>query len=135
MRTPIELALSVRSYERIVCLADPDHDRADYPEHWHLPRTLRDSGIDQNSVVVVDRIELSPKALGLVAGRHPRLIAFALSSVDHYKSTRRLIKLCYPFSDIWELNDIDMAKLLVTNARGLPYDRDRIQDMRPMETA
>ena len=135
MRTPIELALSVRSYERIICLTDPAADRDEYPEHWHLPRTMRESRIDQASVVIVDKIQLSPRALGLVAARDPRLIAFAISDVDAYKAVRRLIKGCYPFADIWEFNDIDMAKLLVTNAKGYPYDRDQIVDMRPTERA
>ena len=134
MRTPIELALGVRSYERIVCLTDADRDRDAYPEHWDVPRTLRDAGIDQTCVVVVDGVDLSQRSLSLIGAKHPRLIAFTVEGKEHYMACRRLIKSCYPFADLWDFNEVDMAKLLVTNARGTPYDRDRVVDMRPTET-
>lgn len=129
MRTPIELALSIRSWERIVCLTDPAAPRR-HPEHWLLPQTLRNSTIDPETVVIVDRIELSPKALAAVCSRCPRLVAFALASIEHEKATRRLVKESYPFADAWDFST-DFAKLLVTDAKGRPYERDRVLDMRP----
>ncbi len=134
MRTPIELALSLRSYERVVCLTDPSTPRDTYPEHWELPQTIRGSTIDVHCVVVVDRIDISGKALAAAASRNPRLIAFAVASVDHERATRRLLKSLYPFAETWDVST-DLAKLVLTDAHGDPYDRDRIIDQRPVECA
>ena len=134
MRTPIELALSVRSWERIVCLADPAAPHR-HPEHWSMPQSIRHSNIDPETVVIVDRIEISPKVLGTIIGRRPRLIAFALASIDHERNTRRFLRECYPWSEAWDFST-DFAKILVPfDIWGEPYDRRRIIDMRSETTA
>ena len=85
-RPDIELALDVRSYERIVVLSDPGSTYP-YPEHWKRSQSAHE--IQADSIVVVDRVEVYRKTLAAIGAKSPRLIAFAPANVDQEKSMRR----------------------------------------------
>lgn len=130
-RPDIELALDVRSYERVVILADPQSTFA-YPEHWQRPPKGPDAvPVDSETVLVVDRVEIYRKTLAAVGARRPRLIAFAPADVEQEKSMRRTLRTVYPWAEVWEFHT-SFGKLLVTkDAVGPAYDRDDVVDMRP----
>jgi hypothetical protein len=144
-RPDIELALNVRSYEKVIVIADHG-SMYRYPEHWVKLSKLSD--LDEMSlggnemyridpqyplamtVVVVDRIEIKRRTLTQLASRYPRLIAFAVANVDHEKQVRRMITSLFPWSEVWTFYT-SFGKLLVTkDVVGTVYDRDRIVDMR-----
>jgi hypothetical protein len=129
-RPDIELALDVRSYERVVVLSDPQSTFT-YPEHWHRPMRGTDIGrIDAETVVIVDRVEVYRKTVSQVGAGHPRLIAFAPANVEQEKSMRRTLRSVYPWAELWEIHT-SFGKILVTkDARGPEYDRDSVVDMR-----
>ncbi len=128
-RPDITLALDVRSYERVVVISNPD-SVYDYPEEWVRPNGLADAQVDTETVVIVDRIEMSRRGLSTIAAAGPRLMAFATTNVDQEKSVRRLIKSLYPWAEVWDVST-SFGKLLVSkDIRGIAYDRDVILDMR-----
>jgi hypothetical protein len=144
------MALDVRSYEKVVVIAAQD-STFQYPEHWVKPARLSDLDglvIGGNemykvnpdyplamSVVVVDRVEIQRKTLSQLAERYPRMIAFAISSVDHEKQVRRMVTALFPWNEIWTVYS-SFGKLLVTkDAVGKAYDRGKLVDMRPEAVA
>lgn len=149
-RPDIELALDVRSYEKIIVIAAQD-STFQYPEHWVKPGRLSELDdmvlggndtykIDPNfplamSVVVIDRVEVQRKTLSQLAERYPRLMAFAVANVDHEKQVRRMVTSLFPWNEVWTVFT-SFGKLLVTkDAVGVAYDRSKLVDMRPEATA
>jgi len=134
-RPDIELALDVRSYERIVVLSDTGSTYP-YPEHWNRPTKGSDIGrVDGETIVVVDRVEVYRKTLASIGSKGPRLVAFAPANVDQEKSMRRTLRSVYPWAEVWELHT-SFGKLLVTSGvRGEAYDRDFVIDQRPVAAA
>lgn len=128
-RPDLELALDVRSYEKIVVIAGQDSDY-DYPERWSRPSRLSDLTVDGETVVIVDRVEIQRKTLAQIAEGRPRLIAFAILSIDHEKQVRRMVTALFPWNEVWTIFT-SFGKLLVTkDAVGQTYDRDDVIDMR-----
>lgn len=121
-------ALDVRSDERVVVLADGDR-RERYPYEWEKPDSLRDARIGNDSVVLIDRLDLGTKALATIVSRGPRLTGVICSSREHRDSMRKRMVSLYPFAEIWELRP-SWGDMLVWSAKGAPYSRDRIVDMR-----
>ncbi len=133
-RPDIELALDVRSYERIVVVGE---DLDEYPENWSRPRSIAEllSSVDEQSVVLVDRFDIKAKHLGEVCALRPRLLALAPADVPQEKSMRRLLSVLYPWAEVWTVST-SFGKLLVTSeALGLPYDRENVRDDRPSAEA
>lgn len=143
-RPDIELALDVRSYEKVIVITGQD-STYQYPEHWVKPSRLSDLDemtlggnemykVDPQyplamSVVVVDRVEIQRKTLAQLASKYPRLIAFAVANVDHEKQVRRMVTSLFPWNEVWTVYT-SFGKLLVTkDAVGTAYDRDRLVDM------
>jgi hypothetical protein len=144
------MALDVRSYEKVIVLADPE-STFQYPEEWVRPAKL--SELDDQSlggselfkidpkyplamtVVVVDRVEIQRKTLAQLAEKYPRLIAFAVANVEHEKQVRRMVTALFPWNEVWTVYT-SFGKLLVTkDAVGVEYDRNTVVDMRPGATA
>lgn len=126
----IELCLNVRSYEKVVLLAeDGGHT---YPERWQRPgsETELHDAINADSVVLIDRIDVARKSLVTVASKGPRLVAFAPSNVEQEKIMRKTIRTMFPWAEVWEIQS-SLGKLLVSNGiNGKPYDRDNVRDDR-----
>ena len=125
-RPDLNLALNVRSYERVVVLSNPE-STYDYPEEWVRPLNVAGIGAtDPETVVVVDRVELSAQTLLRIAEGRPRLVAFAPRDVEQEKSMRRLVTALFPWSEVWVLSTL-FGKLLVTkDIGGKAYDRDAV---------
>lgn len=135
-RPDIELALDVRSYERIVVVTSPD-STFEYQESWIKPNRSSDFAqcIDGESIVVVDRVEIQRKTLSQIALHRPRLVAFAVSSIDHEKAVRRMVTALFPWSELWTVST-SFGKLLVSkDIRGNSYERGDLMDMRPEASA
>lgn len=128
-RPDLELALDVRSYEKVVIIAGHD-STFDYPENWIKPAKLSDLNIDSESVVVIDRVEVQRKTLTQIAEGKPRLVAFAVANVEHEKQIRRMVTLLFPWNEVWTVFT-SFGKLLITkDIAGAAYDRDHVIDMR-----
>lgn len=128
-RPDIELALDVRSYERVIVIAGQDSTHQ-YPESWEKPASVAALTVDEESVVVIDRVEIQRRTLAQIAEGRPRLVAFAVASVDHEKQVRRMITALFPWNEVWTVFT-SFGKLLVTkDAVGKAYDRDTVVDMR-----
>lgn len=127
-RPDIELALDVRSYERIVVITGPD-STFEYPENWVKPVKSADLHIDAESIVVVDRVEIQRKTLQQIAEGRPRLLAFAVASIDHEKQVRRMVTSLFPWNEVWTVFT-SFGKLLITkDVQGVAYDRDQMVDV------
>lgn len=129
-RPDIELALDVRSHERVVVLASSDSEY-EYPEHWIRPsRAAELEQIDEATVVIVDRAELQRRTLTTVAERRPRLLAVSPNGVEGEKAARRMLTSLFPWSEVWTIQTA-FGRLLVTkDAVGPVYDREQLVDMR-----
>jgi hypothetical protein len=126
-RPDLELALDVRSYEKVVVIAGPD-STYQYPESWVRPTKSADIQIDGESVIVVDRVELQRRTLIQIAEAGPRLVAFAVASVEHEKQIRRMVTSLFPWNEVWTLFT-SFGKLLVTkDVTGPAYERDDVVD-------
>ncbi len=126
-RPDLELALDVRSYEKIVVIAGPD-STYQYPETWVRPRSAADIQVDGESVIVVDRVELQRRTLAQIAAAGPRLVAFAVASVDHEKQIRRMVTALFPWNEVWTLFT-SFGKMLVTkDVKGKAYERDDVAE-------
>jgi len=131
-RPEIETALDVRSYERVVVLSNPD-STYDYPEGWIRPTRGGDEltqNIDAQTVVLVDRIELSRKTLASIGAKSPRILAFAPLNVEQEKFLRRTLRSVYPWAEVWETSTAIGKVLFTKDATGKGYDRDTMLDMR-----
>jgi hypothetical protein len=127
-RPDIELALDIRSYEKIVVLTGQDSSHQ-YPDEWIRPAKLSDLEVNEESVVVVDRVELQRKTIAQIAEGKPRLVAFAVANVDHEKQVRRMVTSLFPWNEVWTVFT-SFGKLLITkDVKGLAYDRDEIVDV------
>ncbi len=130
-RPDIELALDVRSNESVVVLFDPDFE-SQYPDEWIRVRSRHDiDSITPESVVIVDRLEVSRRVLASVAARAPRLIALVPHGVDQEKSMRRTLSGLYPWSEVWTISTAFGKALVTKDAVGPTYERDDVMDMRP----
>lgn len=133
-RPDIELALDVRSYEKIVILTGQDSSYQ-YPDEWVRPAKLSDLEVNDECVVLVDRVELQRKTMSQIAEGRPRLVAFAVANVDHEKQVRRMITSLYPWNEVWTVFT-SFGKLLITkDAKGKPYERDDVTDWQTDVTA
>jgi len=127
-RPDIELALDVRSNERVAVLSAPDSDRAhEYPDSWITIRSIEDIGeITHETVVVIDRVDVSARVLEEIGAIGPRLLALAPRGVEQEKTMRRMVSGLYPWSEVWTLST-SFGKLLVTkDAVGPVYDRPNV---------
>jgi hypothetical protein len=116
-RPELALALDVRSYERVVVISKPE-SLYDYPEGWHRPTAVSEAKVDDESVVIVDRVDVSWKSFATLAAGRPRLFAFAINGVEHEKRVRRMITALYPWNEVWTIWT-DFGKTLITkDARG-----------------
>lgn len=128
-RPDLELALDVRSYEKIVVITGQD-STYQYPENWVRPSKTSELELDGESVVVIDRVELQRKTLGQIGEAAPRMVAFAVASIDHEKQIRRMVTALYPWNRLWTVFT-SFGKLLVTDdIKGAPYDRETVLDQR-----
>lgn len=126
-RPDIEIALDVRSNERIVVLSSPD-STFEYPENWVRPAKLSDLEVDSQTVVIVDRVEIQRRTLAQVAEGFPRLVAFAVANIDHEKQVRRMVTSLFPWNEVWTVFT-SFGKLLVTkDTVGKAYDRELVVD-------
>ncbi len=131
-RPDIELALDIRSHEHIVVLSNPD-SVYDYPEKWDRPINITALNVHEDTVVLVDRIELSQRTLEIIALGNPRLVAFAMISIDHEKQVRRMITATYPHAEVWTIST-SFGKILVSkDIKGLAYTRSNVVDLRDAE--
>lgn len=131
-RPDIELALDVRSYERVVVLSNPESEY-DYPESWIRPTRGGDEltkSLDELCIVIVDRIEVSRRTLAQIGAKGPRILAFAPQGVEQEKSLRRTLKSVYPWAEVWETSTSFGKVLYTKDAVGKAYDRDTMIDMR-----
>jgi len=128
-RPPLEEALDVRSYERIVVITDRDN-QYEYPEAWLRATSLAEVDMDQEYVFVIDRIDISKRMLASIGARRPRLIAFCPGSdQERAKKIRKALRSLYPFSEVWETSTT-FGRTLITPASGPIYDHDQVLDMR-----
>lgn len=116
-RPDLELALDVRSYERVVVISNPT-SVYDYPDDWERPTSLSDARVDAESVVLVDRTEVSWKTFASLASGGPRLFAFAVDGVEHEKRVRRMITALFPFNEVWTIWTTLGKTLITKDARG-----------------
>lgn len=129
-RPELELVLDRRSYETVVVLASSDQTTK-YPDGWWRAERGDLSEINDERIVVVDRVDITRKTLIGIGSRRPRILAMAPQNVEQEKSMRRLLTSTYPWAEVWTLYT-SFGKLLVTNgAQGDAYDRDAVVDMRP----
>lgn len=130
LRPSIEVALDVRSFERIIVLGTTNVG-VQYPERWERPEKLSDIHVDGESVVIIDCLELSPETIEAVLCNGPRIAGFVLPAMDREfeKRMRRTLKALYPFSEPWDALT-DMGKCLMLQVSGPAYDRDRVIDQR-----
>lgn len=134
-RPDIELTLDVRSHENVVVFMNPDATH-EYPENWLQALSFDDIAlISEDTVVIVDRIDLYPKMISAIGSKRPRLFALVPKSVEQEKTMRRMLSAVYPWSEVWTLSS-SFGKLLVTkDAVGEAYDRELIRDERPYAEA
>ena len=133
-RPDIELVLDIRSYEHVIVLAN--HDEPKHPAHW-IKISSRDelSCLNSDSVVVVDRVDVSFAVLRQIGEARPRLVAFVPCSIEHEKSIRRLISSMSPWAEVWTLSS-SLGKLIVTGGiLGPAYDRQDVIDQRSIAQA
>jgi hypothetical protein len=121
----IEVALDVRSYERVVVLSRVENN---YPERWEKTFSSR-AEIDNDTVIIIDRTDISQDDLGIIASAKPRMVAFVPFSVEQEKSMRRMISTLYPWAQVW-MQFTTFGKILYTSEiYGLPYNREELVDM------
>lgn len=136
-RPDIHEALDVRSYERVVvATATRNQDVNIYPEGWELidgPQDIEHS-VDEHTVVVIDKVGLANRTFVEFFRMKPRLLAVVVRDIPYEKSIRRTLSSLYPFAEVWTFST-DFGKLLVTSAKGDPYDRDDVLDARPEGSA
>lgn len=119
-RPEINLALDVRSYESVVVLSGR-LEFADYPEGWLKPENLDELHVDSETVVIIDRAEIQPSTLELISTGGPRLVAFAVSSIEHEKQVRRMITTFFPWSEVWTIPTTFGKMLVSKDVRGPLY--------------
>lgn len=129
----IELALGVRSDERIVVISSRG-TAVTYPESWARPTNLEELrfSIDPTSVVIVDGVDVTRRTFNMIGELSPRILAVAPMNEDHARSVRRTITSLYPWAEFWNINS-SLGKLIVTkDAVGRAYDREAVIDFRPI---
>ena len=128
-RPTIELALDIRSWERVVLFTEPTSDY-EYPPGWQRPSGLYDAHIDGETVVIFDRIDFTKKTLVSVVAKAARMIGICPIDVDHERFVRRVLTDLYPFTEVWTVSTA-FGKVLMASPVGAPYDRDKVIDERP----
>lgn len=123
-RPAIDLALDVRTDERVVLFTDPS-STYEYPENWVHARTLHDANIDPYTIVVFDRMDVSKKQIIAAAVSEARMVAICPIDVDHEKYIRRMLASLYPWTEVFTTST-SFGKVLMCTPKGQPYDRDRI---------
>jgi hypothetical protein len=123
-RPAIELALDIRSDEKVVLFTDPS-STYEYPESWAVPRSLNDAAIDPMTVVIFDRTDVAKKQI-IACGVHgARMVAICPIDVEHEKYVRRMLASMYPWTEVFTTSTL-FGKVLMLSPRGQPYDRDSI---------
>lgn len=127
----LEVALDVRSWERVVVISNRDSHAA-YPDEWVRPAGLDDLllGLDQDSVLIIDGIDVSRRALSLIGERFPRIMGIMPLNEEHSRAMRRVLASLYPWAEFWSVVSARGRLLVVKGAVGRPYDRDLVVDMR-----
>lgn len=132
-KTPIEVALDVRSYERVVVITDVIEDRPTwYRAEWLYPHDLSEalSVITPESVVIVDGTALTRRVVQLVGQTCPRLMAVRPLTEDHARSVRKTVTSLYPWNESWTVSTDAGRFIVVKGTVGHVYDRDAVVDMR-----
>jgi hypothetical protein len=121
-----ELALGLRSHERIAVVSDGDP--GDYDDSW-VYLGHGDFGsyqLPEDSLVLVDRVEPTVGLISVIGCYGPRILAMAPRNVEQEKSMRRMLSALYPWSELWTVST-SFGKLLVTkDAVGPTYDRSAV---------
>lgn len=125
-RPDIEEALDLRSNEHIVVLSAADNDFQYKPE-WVAPQNTDElqESLNADSIVVVDRVDVSDAIVELIASVKPRLVAFAVqpANIEHEKTVRRQLTALFPWHEVWTIST-SFGKLLVSkDVQGKVYDR------------
>lgn len=128
-RPDIELALDVRSDEKVIVIAGQESEYQ-YPERWVKPARLSELEIDETTVVIIDRVEVQRRTLAQIAEGRPRLVGFAVASVEHEKQVRRLVTSLFPWNEMWTVFTSFGKVLMTKDVRGASYDRNQVVDMR-----
>jgi len=129
-RPNIELVLDVRSYERVVVIANRDQSRT-YPAAWFRPLTLSEMLllVVPESVVVVDGAEPTRRTYASISQRRPRLVAVTVTGEEHARSVRKALLSVQPWCELYSLNS-SLGRLVVAHGfSGRPYDRYELPDM------
>ena len=138
-RSDLELSLDVRSFEQVVVLAPDDSaEKRTYPDHWVRPTTatqLQEAVIMQNSVVIVDRVDVNMRTLSTIGQGNVRLVAFIPQDREQEIAMRRLVTATYPWTRTWDHATASGKAIVFEGIVGQAYDRDRILDMRSVEAA
>lgn len=132
-RPDIELALDVRSYERVVLIAGRD-STTPHPSHWHRPSTLSEmlSLVPDSGIVVVDHgVVVTRRTYEGISIRGPRALCVGVTGDENARSMRKLLLSIQPWCDLHSFMT-DMGRVVVAyRFTGRPYDRDAVIDMRP----
>jgi hypothetical protein len=112
-RPEIELALDVRSYEKVVVVSNDTE--AEYPTSWLRPQSIADAQVNGESVVVIDGVEVSRRSFAQLAAQSPRLFAFIVppGDIDYEKYVRRMVNALFPVNEMWKIRT-DLGTALVT---------------------
>jgi hypothetical protein len=116
-RPDIELALDVRSYEQVVVISKPDVVY-DYPERWSRPTGASEAHVDSETVVIVDRVDVSWRTFATLAESGPRMFAFVVNGVEQEKRVRRMVTALYPWNEVWTVWTSYGKTLITKDARG-----------------
>lgn len=138
-KSPIEIALDIRSYERVVAITDcPDGERPSWCRaEWLYPRSSMEAltMITPESVVIVDGMSLTRRVVQTIGSAGPRLIAVRPVSEDHARSVRKILTSLYPWHESWTISTDSGRFIMAKGAVGHVYDRDAVLDMRTGATA
>ena len=133
-RPDVRMALDLRSDETVMVIADPERDSFRYEPEWQRPLTFEEVYVDNKTVVIVDRMELSRESIASITAANPRLLAIAVMDPEHEKRTRKALRTLHPWSDVWDITT-EFGRLIVTSAFGPAYDRANVIDMRAQASA
>ena len=133
-RPNVELAMDLRSWERVVLFTDPE-STYEYPEAWIRPHGMQDAFIDGECVVLFDRVTVSAKTIVAVVSRGARMVGFCPVDVEHERFLRRALSTLYPWSEVYTASSAFGKVLMVSPGGQHPYDRNRVIDERAGGTA
>jgi hypothetical protein len=133
-KTSLDVALDVRSYERVVVISDSGRS---YNPDWVYLNGMQEciEAITPDSVVIVDAMSLTYPIIETIGWMHPRLLAFRPTSDDHARSIKKLLTAMYPWHESWVISTDVGRFIVVKGIVGQGYDRDSVVDMRVRASA